>query len=79
VNWSHKGKLMTCDDCERLARVKDAGAKLAGVNKRGSISSITISVAGQSVTLTGADAQRLRMEARRIREGCTHRHRPSTR
>ncbi len=63
---------MACQQCELLAKVKDAGARLAGVNKRGKGASITITGGGKSVTLTAADAKRLRDEAKNIRAACQH-------
>jgi hypothetical protein len=59
-----------CDRCESLARVKEAGARMAAAGGKRSGISMTISTSRGSITLTHADAARLRGEAATIRTDC---------
>lgn len=55
-----------CRDCEALAKIKDAGAVMADPGRDGQ-TRVTMSFGNREVQL---DANRLRNEARQIRENC---------
>jgi hypothetical protein len=59
-------------ELDGLARMKEAAARLADPLDGGELTSVSISAGGETVTLRKGDAERLRREAKELRDGRTH-------